>query len=341
MRGLLLVLVAVSIASAQVNPSYLLRLDHSTFEDHSCALLQSTGAFHLEVYYGDDVKVFEGTIQKSNLPQIERALNANALANLSKDQIQEPLMRTQHDELQVTVFRGGHWQDLFFQSSDSQQDFAQSLRPLVRWLDRLHKLPHRELSEDEGKNNCLPRKVIALKSRVSDLPVPTSTDLVTPKTTPHVLYAGPAPQPQPQLPAQPPPVSALLRVYSFEKKSDSAHESCALVGNDGRYRSEDRTQKAGKSVNTNVFTGQMASAGLQQLHQLLDDPKLQKIKHHEPPGHAPVSMMGDILDISISHASAIQQFILSSRFNRPDFPSARLDPGQTYRHISLYRFSAN
>jgi aldose 1-epimerase len=27
--------------------------------------------------------------------------------------------------------------------------------------------------------------------------------------------------------------------------------------------------------------------------------------------------------------------------NRPDFPSARLDPGQTYRHISLYRFSAN
>jgi aldose 1-epimerase len=26
--------------------------------------------------------------------------------------------------------------------------------------------------------------------------------------------------------------------------------------------------------------------------------------------------------------------------NRPDFPSARLDPGQTYRHTSLYRFSA-
>jgi len=27
--------------------------------------------------------------------------------------------------------------------------------------------------------------------------------------------------------------------------------------------------------------------------------------------------------------------------NRPDFPSARLDPGQTYHHISLYRFSTN
>jgi aldose 1-epimerase len=27
--------------------------------------------------------------------------------------------------------------------------------------------------------------------------------------------------------------------------------------------------------------------------------------------------------------------------NRPDYPSARLDPGQTYRHTSLYRFSAS
>ena len=27
--------------------------------------------------------------------------------------------------------------------------------------------------------------------------------------------------------------------------------------------------------------------------------------------------------------------------NRPDFPSARLDPGQVYRHVSLYKFSAN
>jgi aldose 1-epimerase len=27
--------------------------------------------------------------------------------------------------------------------------------------------------------------------------------------------------------------------------------------------------------------------------------------------------------------------------NHPDYPSARLDPGQTYRHVSLYRFSAS
>lgn len=27
--------------------------------------------------------------------------------------------------------------------------------------------------------------------------------------------------------------------------------------------------------------------------------------------------------------------------NRPDFPSCRLDPGQTYRHQILYRFSTD
>jgi len=32
-------------------------------------------------------------------------------------------------------------------------------------------------------------------------------------------------------------------------------------------------------------------------------------------------MMGDKLDISISRPTGVQHFILSSRFNRPDFPS--------------------
>jgi|SRR5712692_6697272 len=134
MRGALLVLVAVSVASGQVRAAaypYLLRLDHSAFEGHTCALLQTTGAFHLEVNQGDDVKVFEGTITANELIKIEADLNSTALVNLSQPQIQEPLIRTRHDELQVTTFRGEAWQDLFFQSSDSQQPFKRWLQPLV------------------------------------------------------------------------------------------------------------------------------------------------------------------------------------------------------------------
>lgn len=293
---------------------YLLRLDHSNFEAHSCALLQTTGAFHLEITDGDNVKVFEGAIRPDELAKIEADLNATALVNLSQPQIQEPLIRTRHDELQVTVFRRQALQDLFFQSSDSQQPFKHWLQPLVHWLDTLPRAPHRELSEDEGENRCLPLGAIALKKRGE-----AASESVTPKTTIHVLYGGPTPQSQPQ-PVASQAVPSLLLLNSFEMKTESAHQSCALVGENGMYRFEDRTQKTGKPVKTKITAGQIASADLQQLHQILDDPALSTITHHEPPGHGDVPMMEDKLEIFVSRPAGVQHFMLSSRFNRPDFP---------------------
>lgn len=310
--------MASGIASGQATShSYLLRIDHSNFEAHTCALLQTTGAFHLEVNNGDDVKVFEGTVGPDELTKLEAELSSAPLVNLSQLQIQEPLIRTHHDELQVTVFRGEAWQDLFFQSSDSQQPFKHWLQPLVRWLDTLPRVPHRELSEDEGENRCLPVRVIALKKRGAAL-----TDTVTPKTTMHVLYGGPTPQPQRQTePLALQSVPSLLLLQSFEMKTESAHDTCAWIGENGMYRFEDRAQKAGKPVKTKITAGQISADELQHLRQILDDPALVMIKHHEPPGHGDVLMMEDKLDISISRAAGVQRFILSSRFNRPDFPS--------------------
>jgi hypothetical protein len=309
---------ACGIAAAQAPATpYLLRLDHSNFEAHTCALLQTTGAFHLEITGGDNVKVFEGAIRPDELAKIEADLNGTALVNLSQPLIQEPLIRTRHDELQVTVFRREALQDLFFQSSDSQQPFKRSLQPLVHWLDALPRAPHRELSEDEGENRCLPLGEIALKRR-GEAP----SEWVTPKTTMHVLYGGPTPQPQ----SQPEPVEfqsvpPLLFLNSFEMNTESAHESCALIGENGMYRFEDRTQKTGKPVKTKITAGQISGDELQQLRQVLDDPALATIKHHEPPGRGDVPMMEDKLEVFTSRPAGVQHFILSSRFNRPDFPT--------------------
>ena len=307
------------IAAAQsASTPYLLRLEHSTFENHACALLQTTGAFHLEIYGGEDVKVFEGTIPASDLLEIEGDLNSEQIVDLSQQQIDEPLIRTRHDELQVTVLRGDGWQDLYFRSSDSQQPYERWLLPLAHWLDNLHKLPHRELSEDEGKNNCLPPKPIALGRRDPGTPQAA----VTSKTTGHILSAGPDPQPQPA--SQPPPTGPqsappLLSFYSLERQSGSAHESCVLFGENGMYRFEDRTQKSGKPVNTKVIAGQIKPDELQQLRGLLDDPTLARIKHHDPLGRMVVPMMGDMLEIFISRPAGVQHVILSSRFNRKGF----------------------
>jgi hypothetical protein len=301
--------------TANISPyPYLLRLEHSAFRTHACALLQTTGAFHLESYDGDNVKVFEGTIPADVLLEIEGDLNSEALADLSQQEIEEPLIRTRHDELQVTVLRGDGWQDLFFRSSDSQEPYERWLQPLTRWLDTLHKLPHRELSEDEGKNNCLPPKPIGLKKRDADPPPP-----VTSNTNGHIFSSGADPQPQPAQPVKPQSLPALLRVYSFEMQTGSAHESCVLFGENGIYRFEDRTQKNGKPVNTNIISGKLTADELRRLHQLLDDHALAKIKHHNPPGGMVVPMMGDMVEITVARADGIQHIILSSRSNRAGF----------------------
>ena len=313
-------LITYGIGAAQA-PSdrspypYVLRLEHFTLEEHSCALLQNTGAFHLEVDHGDDVKVFEGTIATSDLFDIESDLNRQPLVDLSQPQIAEPLIPVRRDVLRIAVFRGDHWQYLHFLTRDSQQPFQSWLQPLVYWLDRLHKLPHRELSEDEGKNNCLPREAITLKKRDTQI----EAGSITPKSTSPELSAGAAPPQQPLQPARPTP--PVLRVHLEMKASDSANDSCVLINPSGEYRFEERTQKAGKPVNTRIIASRITAEELQLLGHLLDDPALVKIRHHEPPGGMVVRVMGDMLDVSISRPAGVQQFILSSSFNRPGFPS--------------------
>jgi hypothetical protein len=339
MRGLLAAFLFASSALGQAYPPnypYLLRLDHSNFEGHSCALLQNTGAFHLEVDSGGDVKVFEGTVPGNRLGEIEAALYRGALANLSQAEIQEPLIRTKHDELQVTVFGDGAWRDLYFQSSDSQAPFKQSLQPLIGSLDHMRKFANRELSEEAGKNNCLPPKVIALRTR--DVQPPSQP--ISLKTTRRILSADRTPQARPSPPATPLPISTLLRMYFFENKTSSAHESCALVAGDGRYRFEDRTQKAGKPVEMRITQGEITGEQLQQLSSILSDPAIEKMKHREPAGARIVPMLGDMLQLSIWRRNGSQELVLSSAYKRPGMPSFYRGDGDIHEADRLRKFLA-
>jgi hypothetical protein len=67
--------------------------------------------------------------------------------------------------LQISIFRTDHWQNLVFMNDNGSQSVPPSLGPLVNWLGSLHTQPHRELNEDEGKNNCQSPKNIELKTR--------------------------------------------------------------------------------------------------------------------------------------------------------------------------------
>ena len=310
MKSLAFVILAASFAACESDPRpypYLLRISHETYDDYSCALLQTSGAFHLEFAHGGDIKVHEGTTNVEDVKKLQRILDEPELAGLSQPQIEEPIFSGRTEKLQLTIYRRDHWEDLFFQSVESEERFKQSLDPIVQWLEALRRLPHKELSEDEGKQNCLPPRKIELKKRdsisfpdaVATKPLGTKSALkLPPLVTPSAI----------------PSATPLLRVLSVVVGTSDARQFCALIADTGRFRFENHLQKAGKPVHSEVFAGHLSLDELTQLRSLLDTPALAKIQHHEPRGTAAVPMMGDMLNLAIARPDGVQKIILSSRY---------------------------
>ena len=156
------VLTGQNPPSTQVsNYPYLLHLETMNFDDQVCVLLLRDGQFHLEVEKGDHTKVFEGSLSQTKMQEVQTLINDPALRQLTEKQIVPPTGAIMLDELHVDIFRGDKWQDLFFVDDSSRRPFEHSIAPLVRWLRALPKEPHREISEEEGKNDCqLPKKIV-------------------------------------------------------------------------------------------------------------------------------------------------------------------------------------
>jgi len=306
------VLTAVSIGVCQAEPSphqYVFRISHETYGDYSCALLQSNGAFHLEFVHGGDIKVHEGSTAAEDVQKIQRVLDDPKLADLLQREIEEPIVAGRTEKLQLTTYRGDHWQDLFFQSVESEERFKQSIDPLIQWLDKARNLPHKELSEDEGKQNCLPPRKIVLKKRESQpFPEVTPTTKLGAKS---VLKPPPLATPSAMASATP-----LLRIVSVAVATADAHQFCALIADNGRFRFENHLQKAGKPVHSEIFAGHLSLEELSQLRTLLDTPSLANIRHREPRGSSAVPVMGNMVNLSIRRPDAVQNIILSSSYGR-------------------------
>jgi hypothetical protein len=309
----LVFLLASVIASAQVEYSaYLLRLEHTTSGARLCVLLKRNGFFHLESDNGDYTKVFEGLLGGERLGRIQSELKDKELQELSQSQIEEPL-NPKPEFLQIDTLRDDHWQGLTFFSAESQQPYRRSLEPLIRWLDDLHKVPHKELSEDAGKNNCLPPRKITLKKRDEQAPHQSAE-----------VRANPARVPPTKAPvAGADPTPPLLRASSMGVKSHVIRQTCFLVIANGFYRAEEREQKEGsKAIKTRITGGKFVPEETSQLQQLLNDPAITGI-HHRKTSQMVLPMSGEMLNLQIYRTSSVQDLqdlILSSTFNRRDVP---------------------
>lgn len=155
-------------SSPAVNYPFLLHLETMTFDDDTCVLVRRDGQFHLEEERGERTKVIEGSLPDVKLIEVENLIKNDGLSRLTQAQVAAPSGYIMLDELHVNIFRGDHWQNLFFPDIATRKPFDDLVGPLVRWLESLHKEPHRELTEDEGKNDCQLPKRIVLKTRNAD-----------------------------------------------------------------------------------------------------------------------------------------------------------------------------
>jgi len=307
---LALLTLGLPAASEAQADEYLVRIAHEVEGDTACVLLLQTGAFHYEKGDRDNTRVYEGKLSTGQLIAVERDLLA--ISGISQDQVEEPLTNPSWDLLDIHRFHRGHPQELLFRSGESQRAFNASLSPLLHWMDALPKLPHRELSQDAGKNNCLPRRALALRKRSeigSQPPLPRTPLAGRRLTTTTPAAANPARLVRP-----------LFQMKLVEKKSSGTQQLCALVADDGRYRVESRYQKAERqNIDDRMVQNQINTEELQALVKILETPALASIRHHASPDRLPLNIMGTVLELYISRASGVQELVLTDSTHRNTF----------------------
>jgi hypothetical protein len=151
-------------ADSTISP-YLLRVQRKTPRSAICVLLRQNGQFHMETTSRDRTKVLEGSLRSSELRKVHHMLDSGAIPWLSQDK-PLPTETTRVSQIvQVSIFRTDHWQNLVFMDENGSQTVPRALGPLLNWVGSLDKQPHRQLKEDDSKNNCQSPKKIELQER--------------------------------------------------------------------------------------------------------------------------------------------------------------------------------
>jgi hypothetical protein len=151
-------------AGSAISP-YLVRVQRKTPRNAICVLLRQDGQFHMETTSRDRTKVLEGSLRSSELLKVHRMLDSGGIARLSQEK-PIPTETTRVSQIvQISIFRTDHWQNLVFMDEIGSQSVPRSLGPLLNWIGSLETHPHRQLKEDESKNNCQSPKEIELQER--------------------------------------------------------------------------------------------------------------------------------------------------------------------------------
>ncbi len=144
---------------------YLLRMERLQSDQDLCVLVRDDGQYHVERLRTSGVRLFEGKLRDGALASLNDLLTKDELLHLQQSDIAASLTTQNRDQIFVSVLRSTHWQNLEFDSAASRKPYEEFLDPLLKWLDDLPKEKAKELTEESGRNNCLPSKEITLQTR--------------------------------------------------------------------------------------------------------------------------------------------------------------------------------
>jgi hypothetical protein len=253
---------AQNIAQAtETDSSYLLRLERASHFQSVCILLRGDGQYHLERHEYQAVRIFEGGLDADELRNIFHIVSGNRLFYLEQKQIPDLMLKSDNDQVMLEIHRPGTWQQLFFPDSASRDSFRDAMDPLLKWLETVNKRRMRKLSEEAGRNNCLPpsKPEFAQRGEVR---------------SPQSMTISSLPGNLPPSPPPPPPQTYIVQMTDNRMVNYQILVSCLLVETSGAYHMVKQSKSYNKRLSSMVLDGMLSPPELGTLRTLLDAPDL-------------------------------------------------------------------
>src|SRR5258708_25482210 len=263
---------------------YLLRMERLRSDQDVCVLVQSDGQYHLERLHPYGIRVFEGKLPNGALASLESLLMKDRLRGLQKRVIHIPLTTGDLDNLFVSVLHRDHWQNLEFSSAESRKPYEEFLNPLLTWLDALQKEKAKELTEESGRNNCLPPKEIQLQTRSGEKISSMHTEAST------VSHAY------------------ILRTLTRRFDSSRIENSCVIIRDTGVYHVRRSQQLARKETKTTLLDTTFSAEAIHSLRVLIDADQVRKWPTQNPP--LARLQAATVPNLSIPREDRVQQITL-------------------------------
>jgi hypothetical protein len=234
-------------------------MERARYLQSVCVLLTGNGEYHLERHTLEKVRVFEGALNADELRNVVHILSSDVLFNLKQNAIPDLMLKADDDHVMVTIHRPNFWQELSFPDSASRQPFREAMDPLMKWFEAINKRKMRELSEEAGRNNCLPPSKAEFAQRKEVHPKPSAGDS----------------SPPPPSVAAPRPTYAMQMIDRRLVKNQT-QVSCLVVSASGAYHLVKQTKDYNRGLSSATLDGTLSSLALASLHAVLDAPDLVK-----------------------------------------------------------------